>query len=638
MARRRKKKQDGRARLLDGWSPPENAGDPVGCLATSFTFDSAFFEDECLGRFLHVECDAQEDGPAYLVELEEKLAQITCATALVDQHHARGSRNLRWDLLPARPRRGILHAKVSLLHWARVTRIIIASANLTVPGYRRNHEVFGVLDYREGGDAPLACLRDVLEFLEQTMRDCVASSEAESPAAKRAQDLIRRVRQDSSTRGVETEGRPDGTVFVQPVFVSPGRPPATETLSELSRGGPPDQAWVISPFFDDGDPNRPAEAMWSVLRRRGSAELVFRAVLEEVPGTEELLIHVPEALDRATPRGRQDVATRFERVELEEDRSLHAKAIWLQSSTWAHYLVGSSNFTSAGLGLSVHPNIEANLLYAVHRQRNPKGFGRLTASFLPGEKIDRDRNLRWRPAQDDDADAAGDEVTLPAAFGAAVFEVDERQGRRIVLHFDGEPPAGWSASVEEEETTFVDDAAWKAAGGPERIVVEWTRGRPPTGFSVSRPGVPARAWWPVEVESGAALPPPEELRDLPLEVLIQILTSARPLHAAMRRFLRRRASGTDAVDRVVDPHAKVDTSGFLLQRTRRVSWALRGLRERLERPAATVESLAWRLRGPVGVLAVARAIAREARSADERAFLLTELALEHERVEHARWK
>lgn len=38
-------------KLLEAWLPPEGAGRPVACLATSFTFDPDFFETQCLGRF-----------------------------------------------------------------------------------------------------------------------------------------------------------------------------------------------------------------------------------------------------------------------------------------------------------------------------------------------------------------------------------------------------------------------------------------------------------------------------------------------------------------------------------------------------------------------------------------------------------
>ena len=52
----------------------------------------------------------------------------------------------------------------------------------------------------------------------------------------------------------------------------------------------------------------------------------------------------------------------------------------------------------------------------------------------------------------------------------------------------------------------------------------------------------------------------------------------------------------------------------------------------MERPVATIEALNWRLRGPIGVLAVANAIVREAQSDGERCFLVSEIALELNRT------
>ncbi|MEA3366070.1 MAG: hypothetical protein U9Q79_10570, partial [Candidatus Hydrogenedentes bacterium] len=143
MAKQKKDKKAGFGKLLDAWVPPKDAGLPIGCIATSFTFSSSFFEEECLSRFLSLETDPTEDGPLYLIEREEKLAQLICACAVVDQHHCKGSRSLRWDLLPARMPGGILHAKIGLLIWSNLVRVLIASANLTEDGYRRNLEIFG---------------------------------------------------------------------------------------------------------------------------------------------------------------------------------------------------------------------------------------------------------------------------------------------------------------------------------------------------------------------------------------------------------------------------------------------------------------------------------------------------------------
>jgi hypothetical protein len=52
------------------------------------------------------------------------------------------------------------------------------------------------------------------------------------------------------------------------------------------------------------------------------------------------------------------------------------------------------------------------------------------------------------------------------------------------------------------------------------------------------------------------------------------------------------------------------------------------LKTQLERPYFSTRSLNWRLRGPIGVLALSEAILREAKSEDEKSFLLAELALE----------
>jgi hypothetical protein len=152
-------------------------------------------------------------------------------------------------------------------------------------------------------------------------------------------------------------------------------------------------------------------------------------------------------------------------------------------------------------------------------------------------------------------------------------------------------------------------------------------------FPYAGKGSRGSAWWPVNVVTSASLPPPAELKDLPLEVLIDILTSAKPLHVALERWLcRHKENGSRDGSVSLDPHKRVDTTSFLLQRTRRVSDALTGLRKKLEQPVVSEQALEWRLRGPVGVLALAQAVSKEARSEQERCFLLTEVCLELARV------
>jgi len=69
----------------------------------------------------------------------------------------------------------------------------------------------------------------------------------------------------------------------------------------------------------------------------------------------------------------------------------------------------------------------------------------------------------------------------------------------------------------------------------------------------------------------------------------------------------------------------VDTRHFLLKRMRRMAAAFEELRARLERPMYTRDALAWRLRGPLGPLVLARRMVEE--EPTSAAFQLAELAL-----------
>ena len=257
----------------------------------------------------------------------------------------------------------------------------------------------------------------------------------------------------------------------------------------------------------------------------------------------------------------------------------------------------------------------------------------MEAAWPESDEIDENLEIRWKPQAAEGEDAPADALVLPRAFDQALFDVDDR-GRSIVrLTLAEAPPRGWALYPEDETDVFFDEVRWEAMGRPLSFSLAWEPSRPPSGFSVRWKGADAAAWWPVNVAGAEALPPPEDLKHLPLEVLIDVLTSARPLHRALAAWLKRRGRReTETSSGERDPHKRVDTSQFLLQRTRRISYALAGLRERLSRPVATVEGLRWRLHGPVGPKALADALGREGRTPQEKAFLMAELALELARV------
>ncbi len=644
---KRKTSLEGFGKLLDAWVPPEDAGEPIGVLATSFTFGAAFFEEECLASFLGLETNPTDDGPAYLIEREEKLARVQCASVLVDAHHCRGSRSLRWDLLPAHLP-GIQHAKVSLLVWSNHLRLMIGSANLTEDGYRRNLEVFGVLDFYTGSESPIECLTETVGFLRRAVRYSSmaktedAQNEVATPVVARWNTLLDRIENDCGDWGTAQPDRKRAVVEVKTLFVEPSKDAGEKGNScfdQLKRIWPagvgPTSADIVSPFFDPLESkNAPVDEIWQLLRQRGEVTVGYHVSGEECGGWEELghhrwLLHAPNSLQR-TPR--PSATVEIARVTPPDSRSLHAKGIWLQDDRYAVYQIGSSNFTSAGTGIGQRSNLEANLVYVFDSKREPKQLKIAETTFPKSEPVDP-ADVTWQPTpNDEDADSLL-QIVLPEFFGDAVYSLDANAEGFISLEFRGERAGEFSLLIEGTNKTWFDSQQWQAEGSPAKLKLPWPTSRPPSGFEVQLEGGVGAAWWPVNVASADSLPPPDELKDLPLSVLMDLLSSSRPLHRVMAEYLKKKSKAkSDGVVTEIDPHKRVDASGFLLQRTRRLSCALAKMRERVERPAATIEMLNWRLHGPVGVMALAEAIAREATSPAESAFLLAELTLELSRA------
>lgn len=635
MAKKSKQTREGYGKLLDAWSPPRGAGDPIGCIATSFTFSCAFFEEECLARFLELESDPLEDGPAYIIEREEKMAQVVCACAIVDQHHCRGLRSLRWDLLPARVAGGILHAKVSLLVWTDATRLIVGSANITEDGYRRNLEVFSTFDYASGGECPIDLLYEFCRFLRRCADRSQHAGQPPSSALRRVRTLLDRVERTPASWGRTTEECRRTGLSAHSVIVGEGGSDAFASLNAVwPSSTPPNDAYVVSPFFEPPDkPNAPARRLWDCLRKRGDARVSFCVDAEDTPDG-GVLARAPASLLEAQPRSRSGVETAVFRIRRDSTRPLHAKAISLEDGRWRLYMVGSSNFTSAGLGIPEPRNLEANVAYLVDSAKQATAYKAMDRAFPDIEPLEID-DIRWLGGGASEDEPGESEALLPGAFSSATYACDETGNSHITFEFAGAPPAGWTVIAEDESATSVyDEARWCESGSPGSVLVPWKFARPPSGFWVSWTNSQGRAWWPVNVESARALPPPDELRALPLDTLISILTSARPLSEVLKTKHNRTNPSIISLpgDVFIDPHKRVDTSQFLLQRTRRVSWGLTALRKRLEYPVATESSLDWRLRGPMGVQALIDAMDRDAHSNDEKTFLLCELALDLWRV------
>lgn len=624
--RRRSIGEQTRARLLDLWSGEDAFGRPLGCVTTSFTFDAELFEEQCLARFLSIQSNPNETAKAYLVEREEKLSQCF-ACALVDRAHATPARSLRWNLLPVTlPRGGVLHAKLTLLVWASCIRILIGSANLTEPGYRRNQEVMATLDFGPQGNPPPELLTQCVTFLNRVRSFAPGSARTEGGPQAALGAFLQSVEQRARLLPPAERENADCAL----VSLVPGDAPVVDQLRDLWKGPAPDRAWVLSPFYDkDRQASDTAEGFAGLLTTRGNRRLVFSAPGRTLSdGTVQ--IDVPEVLKRSShPSLEHGFSVVHQRVEIEgkeEDRDLHAKSVWLERDGRALYMIGSSNFTAAGLGLHPGHNIELNVAYLIRDCASQ--FGECCAQSWSQEKVldDVDGVQFLADGVSDSAENPGAPL-LPGAFGLALYCLDA-QGSRLELEIGGNAPPNFEVRS-RDGNSLISAASWLRDGKQKIVVIPWETKRPPSSLEVQwrdEERGECIAHWIVNVADMSALPPPDELGSLSLAELMEILTSARPMHEVVMRILERRQKKAAHGAMVeVDPHKKVDTSQFLLRRMRRVAQALEGMRERLQQPVGSAEALRWRLRGPIGPIALAKRLAEE--DPDGAAFMIAEVAI-----------
>jgi hypothetical protein len=621
-------------KLLDYWIPPENAGDPIGCVATTFTFAPDFFEEHCLSRFLRLETDPREDGAAYLVEREDKLA-VAHVSVLVDRTHADGSTSPRWNVLSVRPPAGIFHPKIALLAWHGWVRVIIGSANLTEPGYRKNQEVFGALDFYDGGIVPRSVLTDSLQFLDSVLPFC-PGSDTEAGPKSRLKAFLRNVKA-SCSRWKTTPLDISESAQIEPLFLGPMQGYNGSLLKRLGKlirehGGPAHEACVLSPFFDVASDAsyRPADELLAALTDRGSREIQYMVSYEELPNG-HIRLRAPRSLIEQGKKSATISIWPVNETVDSEFRPLHAKSVWLWNDHWHVYMVGSSNFTSAGLGLAKGAmNFEANLAYVFRAISSLENAMNKTVPAYK-EAIDDFTKVSWQAIDEEVGEGALGGSVLPSSFEEALFEPG-KDTSFLNLRFSRNPPTDWTIYFKDQTISVLTAAEWRSLTSPSTVRLPWSEKAIPNVLEVEWiDGAQQKqtAPWPVNITDPGQLPPPDALRDLSLQTLLEILCSGRPLHEAVtnHKFKGNGASQTDGIAPEMDPLKRVNSETFLLQRTRRVAKAIDQLVASLSRPVVYREALMWRLRGPVGPCALAKAICKEARIPGEVCFLLSEIVI-----------
>jgi len=357
--------------LIDAVRPMDADGPLVSLICSTYglSLDQPnFFEQDFLPTVLGLG-GVRDRGYAVPVAMERKLKETY--SALVADAHALadgGRPSLQIDILPVGHRTN--HAKIVLIHRKRLIRLVVASANLTHEGYRRQREVAVNLDFKEGGPLPLAVLRHALERWSE-----VLGTLCTQPLRKAFDAAVRQAERWTMPTAV-LPGR-----MVEVVFGG-GPRPLWQALVEAWPRGEPLLDWCIcSPFWPDGSGGEtPFEVIVRGLTERGSrlenARLGIMTCADSPGGKARPMF--PFRLAHRLYEGGFPVrngyiaAARLEALleempegMAEDHREPHAKWVLLRGPSTAVILIGSANFTRKGFGVGVRPdaaNIEACVL------------------------------------------------------------------------------------------------------------------------------------------------------------------------------------------------------------------------------------------------------------------------------------
>ena len=622
------------AKALEWWRPPTGAGQALGCLTTTFGVDMDLLHKHALGGFLDIEADPEDEEFMYLAAFEEAAAQCEALVVFLDGGHVQASiPSWRLDVVPVRS--VVLHAKVTLLAWANHVRIVVGSHNMTNDGYRHNREHMGVLDFHSEA-CHHALLNECLGWFVE-----LSTAHATEPVSRRTMNLLTRVRQVTSS-WTATEFPSDHAI--EWAFTGPGRTSLSDQISSMLSARSMADQWntleIVSPFFVGPEaPNRPLE--W-LLQVDGGEEAILRIHGRGKCDDQGADFEGPESLREVSLQHgfRPQFSVSLPKTQSDEMvRPLHAKLLVVHGANLSWAVHGSSNFTNHGWGLAgERSNIEANLMLCAPAKSAMAKSMKHWLRNLPSKHVGETPSFISADGQGDQRTI--DREVLPAFFRSATWQVEEGQ-TRLVLEFNSgqDELVGqvWRI-VGANGRDLYTHSIWEKTGFSQSVVLEVS-----TMTSVLKVEVGENAFdWPTAIEDVSHLPPPEELASMTLEDLLRVFADNMSMRTMLERLAKRSADVLDEKSSSnlpeLNPHKRVDTSAFMLQRTRRFSYAMEGLKRRLSRPFFTQKQLDWHLTGPIGPLALATALIKDHSYSDyavpdEVGFLLAELALELSEVQ-----
>lgn len=622
MSRRTKEADSGA--MLEMWRPPAEAGVPRGCVSTTYTFSPTLFEEQCLGRFLAIDSEPDREDLPYVLERENRLGQVYAAV-IVDHAHAGVSHSLRWDVLSTRIPGGIQHAKISLLLWQNHARVIVASANMSDPGYRMNQEVAVQVDLSP--DNPeIGVWEDAADFIMNLL-----AFVTDSAARERAATFVR-----NAGSHVGKWKRPSARTAVQQRLVctlpqvragASARSSLAEAMDGCRRFGgvAPRDVAIASPFFDQADSSDHAARALCKAMARGTT----RTVTICVPKLSDEQSDTPRL---AAPRSLFAVAAKYANtvnvalLPTEDSdhnaRLWHAKMLRLsENGSYVALMVGSSNFTAAGLGIGARRNAEANLLTIARIGGGSRDAGNVRSVWPDTVTIADPASAEWcGGGLEEDTDASVS-PPIPAGFLGAIYRAGEH--REVVLRFNNALlPAAWSIhSHGHDARELLSQLVFSGAPIPDEYVLPWESSIPPEKLQVRWEG--HDGFLSINVEDTRTLPPPVEIASMTSDDMLSLLAATDP-GKAFRRWARDLApedgfdeelDSADPID--LDPLRRYNLQTTFLHRIRNRARVMASMRANLERPVWSQQGLEWRLRGIIGVEALATRLVREFETAEK---------------------
>ena len=631
-------KKDRQSTMLECWRPPTGAGDPVGCMAATFTFDPNFFEEECLTRFLNIDSHPDREGLAFLLERENLLGSVY-AGIFIDHRQAGVDHSLRWDVLPVRIPGRYQHAKIAVLAWVDYVRILVSSANLTPAGYRNNQEVVGFIDlYPQSSDhqqLDTCCL-----FLNQLIK-YVPRAGDEDPVLMRAKTFIESIQNNAKAWTPIKSRKHSFNSYL--IFTLPNPQSLEgEALSALNGGvalngcldtcikfgAAPSSIRVVSPFFnketDDGNRDEVTAQLCKRMARGTNRTLTFCLPRLDEDEGETPRLAAPKSL--YTTAIRQVNKLNIETLpSVDQDKNFrpwHAKMLRLENDNYAALLIGSSNYTSPAMGLRAINNAEANILYITLKKAFARHIGQLYQCWPETTRIENIDNIEWTgihyPLGEEDM---GIGMPLPEGFVYAHFRAGETP--EIILGFlKVKLPLTWQIFGGTRYETKVLDAddfirhqcpamiriPWKGYEIPGKLLVKWQD---------------KQAFLSVNVENAHDLPLAPEIESMTVHELICIL-SAVDYSTAFRAWARKHQGSMEeealecAIPAELDPLKRFRLEETFLHRTRTRARMLGGIRKNLERPAWSEKALRWRLEGIIGIKSLADKLLAEMEASSNR--------------------